>query len=285
MISIIVCCRNSDIQQSLKSNIEKTIGVEYELIIIDNSLQKHSIFSAYNLGVKKAKFPYLCFMHDDILYHTHDWGIKVIENFQDKNVGLIGIMGAHYLPRKPAYWFDSIKSENLILTNNNFSEKIYRNYYSKGSDYTEAVVCDGIWICILKRLFDEVKFDDKTYQGFHFYDMDISMQILEKGYSVRIINNVLIEHFKASELDKSFYDNEKLFFEKWKSVLPITKGASVDDSCKMIIDNYCDLKLHYHDLWEDRNKIISSKAYRIGRLILKPLKFIKKIDYMKSPKQ
>ena len=81
MISLIVCSRSIDISDELKQNIQSTIGAEYELVAIDNSQNEYSIFSAYNEGVRRSKYPYLCFMHDDIIYHTQGWGLKVIEHF------------------------------------------------------------------------------------------------------------------------------------------------------------------------------------------------------------
>ena len=42
----------------------------------------------------------------------------------------------------------------------------------------------GVWFCIRKKLFEHVKFDDKNYSGFHFYDIDISMQIQAQGFQI-----------------------------------------------------------------------------------------------------
>ena len=70
MLSLIICSRNSDISATLKKNIETTIGINYELIVINNSLNHYSIFEAYNQGIRKSKYQFLCFMHEDILYHT-----------------------------------------------------------------------------------------------------------------------------------------------------------------------------------------------------------------------
>lgn len=74
MISCIICSRTSTISNELMQNISSTIGCEYEIITIDNSTNKHNIFQAYNEGIRRAKGEYLCFMHDDILYHTENWG-------------------------------------------------------------------------------------------------------------------------------------------------------------------------------------------------------------------
>ena len=105
MISIIICSRNAIITPSLTENISETVGVEYELIIIDNSGNRFSIFQAYNEGVKRAKYSYLCFMHDDILFYTNNWGKALIHHFtNNSSIGLIGYIGTHFIPSVPSYW-------------------------------------------------------------------------------------------------------------------------------------------------------------------------------------
>lgn len=82
MISIIICNRSERLNIDLEDNIKSTIGnVDYEIICINNEKGLYNIFQAYNTGVEKAKFPYLCFMHDDIRYHTLNWGKNVISHF------------------------------------------------------------------------------------------------------------------------------------------------------------------------------------------------------------
>lgn len=75
MLSIIICSRNNSISDLLMNNINESVGIEHELVIVGNYNNKYSIFSAYNEGVKRAKYPYLCFMHDDI-FIIHKIGEK-----------------------------------------------------------------------------------------------------------------------------------------------------------------------------------------------------------------
>ena len=72
MISIIICSRDKSISEELSTNISETINHDYELIVIDNSKNKYSIFEAYNSGIKKSKGLYWCFIHDDILGGAFD---------------------------------------------------------------------------------------------------------------------------------------------------------------------------------------------------------------------
>ena len=87
MISIIICSRRPDISASLRENIMETIGVEYEIIAVDNSNNEYSIVSAYNKRYSRSRFPFLCFLHEDVLFRIKDWGINLVNHLADKKVG------------------------------------------------------------------------------------------------------------------------------------------------------------------------------------------------------
>ena len=108
MISIVICSRTPDISNDLRENIRRTIGSDFELLIIDNSSNRFSIFSAYNEGVRRAKGSIICFMHDDIMYKSSNWG-KTVESFfaSDDKLGLLGIQACCFLPNAPVYWCNS----------------------------------------------------------------------------------------------------------------------------------------------------------------------------------
>jgi len=233
MVSIIICSRHSYLSKEMTENISSTIGIEYEIIIIDNSSNRYSIFEAYNLGVSRAIYPYLCFMHDDILYHTQDWGIKVINHFQRNiKLGLIGVVGGHYIPDTPSTWYSTDYCSGKILQghkdgNGNYSvfedkRKIVNNDYS-----IEVVAVDGLWFCIPKHLFDRISFDNKIFKGWHAYDIDICLQIIEAGFEVRVIEDVLIEHSSYGNSGFGFYSEMKKFNKKWKRRLPIIRGIEI----------------------------------------------------------
>ena len=80
MTSIIICSRKSEVSLELKESISSTIGVDFEIVVIDNSHNKYSIFEAYNLGAKRATNPYLCFIHEDIITSSSTDNIKFAIN-------------------------------------------------------------------------------------------------------------------------------------------------------------------------------------------------------------
>ncbi len=275
MISVVICSRHSDIPQNLKENIQNTIAVEYELIVIDNSSNKHSIFSAYNEGVRRAKYPYLCFAHEDILFRTENWGWNIIKHFEDTTIGLIGMAGTHFLPKVPTYWTSSpfISEHNLTNDKGQIIECFKLDFF-KGTNILDVVACDGFCLFVQKELFDTdlVKFDDKNYSGFHYYDMDICMQVLSNKLRVCICSDVLIEHFWSDSYSKrsldSFYKSQNIFFDKWKDHFPISRGLY--EVPGYVLDR---LNGVFSDA-NDAKNVRKSKAYRLGKFILSPFKYL-----------
>ncbi|MDR1544705.1 MAG: glycosyltransferase family protein [Prevotellaceae bacterium] len=288
MFSLIICSRTPDIPQNLKENIAETIGVEYELIVIDNSNNEYSIFAAYNEGIRRAKGEVLCFMHEDILFYTQNWGKNIFRHFEVKTIGLIGVAGTHFLPNKPIYWTDSPLISEYNLTNNCGKRiECFKTHFFKGEKTVDVVACDGLCFFVRKSLFIpchsalEVKshifFDEKTYTGFHYYDMDICMQVLKAGYKVAVCNDVLIEHFfnvskyRTKKDMLPFEVSKNKFFQKWKNNLPIWRG--IDNIPQYSLERINNLYKSEYEM----SKKVKSKEYKIGYRLLHPFKLIRKI--------
>jgi len=214
MISIIICSRTASISDELTQNIDQTIGIPYERVIIDNSDNLYSIFSAYNEGVKRSMYEVLCFMHDDIIFKTNDWGIIVMNRFNSSNLGAVGVAGSPYYAILPGAWWSggyicqSIYGEQELA------------YQPKQDNALPVVVLDGVWFCVRKSLFSKIRFDDTTYNGFHYYDMDISLQIQQTGYKLLSVYDISIQH-SSGKLDRSWLNNSLLLQKKWENNLPI----------------------------------------------------------------
>ncbi|MEP6614601.1 MAG: glycosyltransferase [Mucilaginibacter sp.] len=221
MLSLIICARANDIPLSLKENIADTIGADYEIVVIDNSDNSHSIFSAYNLGAQKSKYPYLCFMHDDIAFHTQNWGELVSNHFNDEKAGAIGIAGTPYVPYMPgSWWGGNLVNINILSDREGGEHHSFQAIPPTTANKNNVLVLDGVWFCIRKSLFDKIRFDDVTYSGFHFYDVDITMQVSQAGYNVYCVFDILIKHCSEADINETWIQNALAFNKKWNTVLP-----------------------------------------------------------------
>lgn len=270
MLSIIICSHKSDISSELKQNIAETIGCDFELVIIDNSENQFSIFQAYNEGVRRAKGELLCFSHDDIVFHTKGWGVILESLFlTHKDFGGIGVLGGHLLPRQESYYL--LSSGNILqLQRDGFIEKELRNDHFDKDGLDEVAALDGLFMVIPKRLFVEKKLVfDESFLGFHMYDLDICMQLHNAGYKIVVTNKILIEHrSKITGVLEGEEFREKLhkFYRKWENSFPVVIGIS---------DEYLSEK--YTELYYKLESIHFSHAYKLGNVLMRPVKCLKKI--------
>ena len=222
MISLIVCSRNTVLPLEFVENIKRTIGVDYEIISIDNSQNKYSIFSAYNLGVKLSKSDYLCFIHDDVFFHTQNWGQKVIDHLNIPETGIIGLAGGDALTRVPSDWSALNPSVNIIHTDKHGIEPQeivhFPKNYKKSS--RSVVLLDGVFMCMNRAFFEKISFDERI-GGFHGYDYDISIQSFMAGYTNYVIYDVIVEHFSKGNMDATYFRTLKKIFEKWEDHIPL----------------------------------------------------------------
>jgi len=220
MISIIICSRAQKISPVLSQNIEETIGCAYEFIFIDNSENTYSIFEAYNLGIKKSKGNFWCFMHDDIFIHTNNWGLELIKIFEsDSKIGLIGVAGAKIKTKMPSAWFDCPESQKLIYLQH-YDKKLIklRETGWENEKYGDVAIIDGVFMVGKKD--ESIKFDERL-NGFHNYDLYLSLTYRKENYKVIVTRSVLLEHFSNGKIDKSWYKSTLQFDFFYRKCLPI----------------------------------------------------------------
>lgn len=224
MISIIVCSPKTRPNPLLVTNIEETIGVEFEIVWIDNSDRKYSIFEAYNTGVNQSKFPYLCFMHDDVKILTKSWGPEIISQLEEQDVGIVGVAGCHYLPKMPSA-INSARDHSINIIQREGDSGILVKHFRIPpiNNRIECVALDGVWLCLKKCTFDEIKFDHQTYSGFHFYDIDLCLQLRMIGLKSFMLSNILLEHESGGTRDYQWLSEAMRYHEKWKCKLPISQ--------------------------------------------------------------
>lgn len=227
MISIVVCSRNRDQAEKLHSNIRESIGVEFEFVCIRNEENRFTIFQAYNLGIKKSKFEYIIFIHEDVKILSPNWGSRLIQHLSKSGTGFIGVAGAKYFPRSPASWWNlpsfNPAFANVIGDADNRKEHLL----SKPEDYlyednrVEVSFLDGVFLAARKEVFHVISFDEKTFHGFHCYDLDICMQALQAGLSNYVDYFLQLSHFSWGKINDDWIDNSTAFALKWKRLLPI----------------------------------------------------------------
>lgn len=223
MISIIISSINNSLLKQVTNNIKNTIGVPYEIISYNNSIQNYGICKVYNICAKKAKYKFLVFCHEDILFHTINWGAELITLLSNIKNGLIGAAGATYKSEFCTPW-TSVPHEfyrmNAIqrYTNGNI---IKHSINPKNEVNSKVAVIDGFFMATTKKIFKEIHFDEEYLKGFHLYDIDYSYKISKK-YNILISHKILIEHFSQGNMNKNWFKESIRWHKRHKHYLPIT---------------------------------------------------------------
>ncbi len=228
MISVIISSVKPEYLKQVSVNIENTIGVPYELITFANSSGEKGLCEIYNIGIDKAKYDVLCFMHEDVDIKTQNWGKVVIEHFNsDPDLGLLGVAGSTYKALTPSGWHSAGMSTprvNYIQSYKRSNIEPKRYYLNPNNEKIAQVACvDGVWMCTTKKITSEFRFDDTTFRRFHAYDLDFSLAVGQK-YKVAVTYSVLLEHFSEGTHDSSWMEETLKLHNKWNSILPVNIG-------------------------------------------------------------
>jgi hypothetical protein len=225
MISILVCSVRPDLYQQLVKNVAKTIGVDYEILYYDNRKGSKGICEVYNLLAQDAKYKILCFIHEDVVFTTTNWGKILLKIFSENDIGVVGVAGSKYKSEKFSGWFTGIPQldcGNIIHQYPDRREKIFLQ--PTEGDILEDVVCiDGVFICCTSRVWSDLKFDSENIKGFHFYDIDFSIRAA-KRYKVVVTYEIEIIHITVGgDFGDRWVKMAIDYHQHNKHILPFTK--------------------------------------------------------------
>ena len=229
MISVVVCSVNRNLALQVKRNIDETIGVECEVILIDNTIEKKGITQVYNTGASQAKFDIICFVHEDVLFKTMNWGNKIIQYFQnDARLSLVGVAGSRYKSKTLSGWSTGIRrydcSNVLHINASGKEEKLYANPFSSAAlEYT--VTLDGVFICARKKSWKKNPFSEEL-KGFHLYDIDFSFRNAQEAKVAVTYEIDLVHLTEGGNFGDHWLDNTIQWHRSLSQQLPKSADAS-----------------------------------------------------------
>jgi len=219
MISVITSSYQQAHYESLEKNILETIGASYELICIDNP-GLMGICAAYNKGVLQAKYDVVCFVHEDVQFHTKNWGKTLLKILEDDSIGIVGIAGGTYKSRVISSAWNNGESYINLLQHTNDGCFHWREPKGITPELVDVLIVDGVFMALRKKVCEQCRFDEQTLKGFHFYDMDICLAAKSRGLRVCVTYDILLEHFSPGRNTKTWYREAKIAHRKWRNALP-----------------------------------------------------------------
>lgn len=224
MISVIVCSRSDLTLDAHYRNVKRTVGVEFEYIRLDGSAGSRGICNAYNEGVASAKGDILVFAHDDVFVTAPGWGEILASKFsRDPSLGLIGVAGTQHLFNGREIWTAAgmpyLRGRVLHALDN--SRQSFLTVFSSETRDDEVVAVDGLFFAVPRSMFDRVRFDEETFEKFHFHDMDICMQI-RQTHKLIVTCDILVKHLSVCHTNAAWFEAAERFLLKYHDLLPVS---------------------------------------------------------------
>lgn len=245
-VSIIIPLYNNFIYtyNCLNSIRERTDGVRYEVIVVDNRVsvetddlsnlitniliirnnENLSFASMRNAGAGKAKGKYVLFLNNDTIV-SEGW-LKAMVTVADKD-NSVGAVGAKLL-----YPNGKLQEAGGIVWNDerdmtwsygkHQDPDNYEYNYIKDADY-----CSAACLLVRKDLFDKIGGFDTRYTPAYFEDIDLAFSLRKLGYRVMYQPAAEIINFEArlagTDISQGAIKyqtiNREKFYQKWKTVL------------------------------------------------------------------
>ncbi|MDX2129840.1 MAG: glycosyltransferase [Chloroherpetonaceae bacterium] len=222
MISILICSIKPDLLEKAKANFTDTVGCEHEILFFDNRLPKLGICAVYNQLTKDAKYPLIAFMHEDVEIRTKGWGKEAIDFFQSHpNAGLLGPAGITFVGHRNFNHVNPYTTAINLVQEDLKSGIKHHSWKPDGVlDFFRVAAVDGCFMIAPKEVCLQHPFDEKTFDFFHLYDMDFSMQVL-KTHQVFACTKWDVTHFSFGSYNTDQKKYHLRFIEKWKHHLPV----------------------------------------------------------------
>jgi hypothetical protein len=228
MLEFICLSKRPALVQKLSASIRLAVGdlSPFNLTVIDG--EKHDLFSGFNAGAKQTQGDLLAFIHDDVQLLGNPLTMaEPLKALSDPKTGFVGVAGARLLPEDACWWGGhtrlDVMNECRGMAAHADSQEfgMHFNVWPSGvAKFGRVLVLDGVLLMCHRRTFESLNgFDEQTYKGFDFYDIDITFRA-----SLAKLNNLAapipVLHQSGGIPGPRWDANRKVFLSKFGHMLP-----------------------------------------------------------------
>lgn len=247
-----------------------------DLVVIDNAPDNESrvFFNSYvfphwpgectriehesNIGVvlamqeayRETDHDILAYLHNDIYIYERGWDDQVRGFFRDNDkVGLVGFFGSKGL------FSDGIR---YCVVSNMLEAEIH-GLRGEPSTFVEGAILDGMSMICSREMLDVRDGVDESFEVHHFYDLDLSLESLDRGYRT-FIYTVPVHHHSGQTANQPLFNDwaKEYVLENFDDKLPNAEAGTA----QMII--YEKNRQRFVQKWRDKLPYMLGHGFRAG---------------------
>lgn len=217
-ISVVVCSIDERKARSIRELYRRLLrGRPSEIVQIADA---RSLSEGYNRGFRQTSGEIVIFSHDDIEIISDDFAGRLLGHFETHDV--VGVAGTSKLVGPS--WFSSGPPHIHGMVAHRLRTGSYQiDVY--GSPTGAALALDGLFFAARRAACAAVPFDEETFDGFHYYDLDFTFRAYEAGYRLKVCTDILLVHDSGGSLDAKWADYAARFEQKFLGRVPFDANA------------------------------------------------------------
>jgi GT2 family glycosyltransferase len=220
MISVILCSINPGKFAAVSRNLaDRMADAPFEIIGIHDA---RSLSEGYNRGIAQSSGDILIFCHDDIEIITPDFDARVRHHLETND--LVGCAGTSCLIDSNWIYAGDPFVHGIVAypvgdawPANRFDLMVWGGLNHATVPGIQAL--DGFFMATKRRVVDEIRFDEQTFDGFHLYDTDFTFAAHLAGYKVAVCKDILIAHKSGGSFGEAYAGYAATFMKKYKGLL------------------------------------------------------------------
>ncbi|GMO25754.1 MAG: hypothetical protein Pg6A_13090 [Termitinemataceae bacterium] len=186
--------------------------------------------------------------------------------------GVIGFAGGLDAKRNFLWWEGEGRinlSDGLTGKNDEYWKFNYRNHKYKNPKnemYSQVVCIDGLCQFVKKSVWAEIKYDEESFDGFHFYDSDFSFAVAQK-YKNYVLLNMDVFHDSMGIINSEYIEKIFIFQNKWNKKLPLYLENSITKISRLkIIRSELRVMVEIYNLCKINDIKIKKYIRQIGKI-------------------
>jgi Glycosyltransferase like family/Tetratricopeptide repeat len=188
-VSVVVCSRDERQGKRIRAQYQALFaGQDFEIVQIYDA---RSLCEAYNRGFARTSGDVVIFSHDDIEIVSDDFANRLLRHLSSSDLaGIVGtsqLAGPTWIAAGWPWLHGSILHPNRIGPGFAFD-----CYGPSPRNPIQAV--DGVLIAAKRQVCETIRFDEATFDGFHFYDLDFSHRAFLEGFRIAVAWDILVRH-------------------------------------------------------------------------------------------
>ena len=220
VISVIVCSIDPVRLSRLRTDLEREFADEvWELVHIDDA---RSLCEGYARGLARARGELVVLCHDDIGILSRRFARRLRERLAQHD--LIGVAGSDRLTGPTWFWAGAPHTYSWVCQPHP-SGWLLGLLGNAGPVINGAQALDGLFLAGRRDALLQLGFDAATFDGFHFYDLDLSWRAHRAGLRCAIALDLLLWHASGGDFQASWRGYAERFQRKFPELVPVRPSA------------------------------------------------------------